>query len=49
MAILSQDGRTKVVIRRLPPKLDEQELRTAVDALCEGKYDWYNLVQGKIT
>lgn len=42
------DARSKVVVRKLPPSIAEDEVRGAIDAVCQGKYDWFSFVPGKV-
>lgn len=38
---------TKVVVRNLPPHLQEKGFRDVLDRTAEGSYDWLHFVQGK--
>jgi hypothetical protein len=40
--------RTKVVVRKLPPGLNEQGFRAVVDKLIEGRYTWLAYCDGKV-
>lgn len=39
--------RTKVVVRKLPPGLNEQGFKAVVEKLIEGKYTWLSYCEGK--
>ena len=45
---VTQDVRNKVVVRKLPPGISQEEVRAAIDDVCPGKYDWFVFVSGKI-
>ena len=45
---VTQDVRNKVVIRKLPPGISREEVQAAVDIVCQGKYDWFTFVPGKV-
>lgn len=40
--------RTKVVVRKLPPGLNEQGFRAVVEKLIEGRYTWLAYTEGKV-
>ena len=40
--------RTKVIVRKLPPLLPEADFQAAVDEVCQGKYNWFSYVPGKL-
>ena len=42
------DARSKVVVRKLPPGITEEEVRAAIDGVSQGKYDWFSFVPGKV-
>ena len=42
------ETRTKVVVRKLPPVMEEADARELVDSAAGGKYTWFSFVQGKI-
>lgn len=42
------DARSKVVVRKLPPGIAEVEVRAAIDAVSQGKHDWFSFVPGKV-
>lgn len=45
---VTQEVRNKVVVRKLPPGISCEEVRTAIDVVCQGKYDWFTFVPGKV-
>ncbi len=45
---VTQDVRNKVVVRKLPPGISQEEVQAAIDAVCQGKYDWFTFVPGKV-
>ncbi|DBA87338.1 TPA: hypothetical protein ACH3X1_004392 [Trebouxia sp. C0004] len=46
---VTQDVRNKVVVRKLPPGISQEEVQAAIDAVCQGKYDWFTFVPGKVS
>ncbi|KAL0027409.1 hypothetical protein WJX79_009534 [Trebouxia sp. C0005] len=46
---VTQDARNKVVVRKLPPGISQEEVQAAIDAVCQGKYDWFTFVPGKVS
>ena len=40
--------RSKVVVRKLPPLIDEAELRSEIDNVAADQYNWFSFVPGKI-
>lgn len=38
---------TKVVVRNLPPLLQEKDFRGVLDKVAQDSYDWLHFVQGK--
>lgn len=42
------ETRTKVVVRKLPPVMDEADVRELVDSATGGSHTWFSFVQGKI-
>ncbi len=45
---VTQDVRNKVVVRKLPPGISQEEVQAAIDLVCQGKYDWFTFVPGKV-
>ena len=45
---VNQDIRHKVVVRKLPPGISGEEVQAAIDTVCQGKYDWFAFVPGKV-
>lgn len=45
---VTQDVRNKVVVRKLPPGISQEEVQAAIDVVCQGKYDWFTFVPGKV-
>lgn len=45
---VTQEVRNKVVVRKLPPGISREEVQAAIDVVCQGKYDWYTFVPGKV-
>ncbi len=45
---VTQDVRNKVVVRKLPPGISQEEVQAAIDTVCQGKYDWFTFVPGKV-
>ena len=45
---VAQDVRNKVVVRKLPPGISQEEVQAAIDIVCQGKYDWFTFVPGKV-
>ena len=39
--------RRKVVIRKLPPNIPEEDVRQLVKTASAGPFSWFNFVQGK--
>ncbi|KAL3140973.1 hypothetical protein ABBQ32_005495 [Trebouxia sp. C0010 RCD-2024] len=46
---VTQDVRNKVVVRKLPPGISQEEVQAAIDVVCQGKYDWFTFVPGKVS
>ncbi|KAL3153031.1 hypothetical protein ABBQ38_012055 [Trebouxia sp. C0009 RCD-2024] len=46
---VTQDVRNKVVVRKLPPAIAQEEVQAAIDVVCQGKYDWFTFVPGKVS
>lgn len=44
----TQEVRNKVVVRKLPPGISQEEVQAAIDVVCQGKYDWFTFVPGKV-
>ncbi len=40
--------RTKIVIRKLPPLMDEADLKAEVDSVAADQYGWFVFYPGKI-
>ena len=45
---VTQEVRNKVVVRKLPPGISQEEVQAAIDVVCQGKYDWFTFVPGKV-
>lgn len=45
---VTQEVRNKVVVRKLPPGISVEEVQAAINVVCEGKYDWFTFVPGKV-
>ena len=45
---VTQEVRNKVVVRKLPPGISREEVQAAIDVVCQGKYDWFTFVPGKV-
>lgn len=45
---VTQEVRNKVVVRKLPPGISVEEVQAAIDVVCQGKYDWFTFVPGKV-
>ena len=45
---VTQEVRNKVVVRKLPPSISREEVQAAIDVVCQGKYDWFTFVPGKV-
>uniref|UniRef100_A0A061R8Y4 Regulator of nonsense transcripts 3 n=1 Tax=Tetraselmis sp. GSL018 TaxID=582737 RepID=A0A061R8Y4_9CHLO len=45
-----EQERTKVVVRKLPPELTQEEFQTALDSILDrSRYSWFRFMQGKIS
>lgn len=40
--------RKKIVIRKLPPNVSEEDVRQAVQEASKGAHSWFSFVQGKM-
>ena len=45
---VTQEVRNKVVVRKLPPGISREEVQAGIDVVCQGKYDWFTFVPGKV-
>lgn len=44
---MSSSSKTKVLVRKLPPGLSEEQFVQTVEKLIQGRYDWLSFYAGK--